>query len=175
MSNVMFRFDPQKAVEIIIYLASRVDNPTMLTISKLLYFADKTSLEYYGRFISGETYVAMEFGPVPSNSYDLMKAAKDTNAYGFEVSGYKIKPLRDPNIDKLSRSDLKCLDQVIRAYGDFPRWQIVDLSHDEAWERNWDQRGNSRSVPISVEDITSTMELGDDLLEFIKDTHKPDR
>ena len=80
MPNTPFRFDQEKAIETIIYLSGYVDNPSHLGICKLLYFADKTSLEKYGRFIFGDDYLAMKAGPVPSGAYDLIKAADETNS-----------------------------------------------------------------------------------------------
>src|SRR4030066_2115183 len=70
-------FDRTKAIEAILYLANKIPNPGKYVICKLLYLADKCSLEKYGRFIFGETYCAMERGATPSNAYDLLKEVKE--------------------------------------------------------------------------------------------------
>ena len=48
-----------------------------IIIPFVLLFADKKHLERYGRFITGDTYSAMENGPVPSFAYDVVKCIKE--------------------------------------------------------------------------------------------------
>jgi uncharacterized phage-associated protein len=71
-----FEFNLDKGIEAILYIAQKVDDPTFHRISKIMYFADRKHLEKYGRFICGDSYVAMKHGPVPSEIYDILKAVK---------------------------------------------------------------------------------------------------
>ena len=71
-------FDRDKALEAILYIANSLHNPTFHSISKMLYLSDKLHLQDYGRLICGDSYVAMEYGPVPSAIYNMMKVAKET-------------------------------------------------------------------------------------------------
>ena len=71
-----FEFNAEKAIEVILYIAEHIKEPTFHTVSKVLYFADKEHLEKYGRFICGDSYIAMRRGPVPSGVYDLLKLAR---------------------------------------------------------------------------------------------------
>ncbi len=59
---MQFEFDEQKTREVIIYIANRIPGLTVHQLFSLLYIADKTSLEQYGRFITGDTYYAVEDG-----------------------------------------------------------------------------------------------------------------
>ena len=54
----------QAALAAVLYVAHRLPHSTLHTLSKVLYFADRKHLERYGRFIFGDTYIAMKFGPV---------------------------------------------------------------------------------------------------------------
>lgn len=172
MSQILFQANIQKTVEVILYITNHISDPTILTVAKLMYFADKTSLEEYGRFCSGETYVAMKHGPVPSNAYDLMKAARDTEQYGFTIHhNYHIKPLRDANLDELSESDIACLDKIIKLYGEYPAWHLRELSHDAAWEETWLEAGEKSSTPIPLERIINTMDDAEDLLDHLLNQH----
>ena len=69
-----FIFDPDKAVETILYIANKVQGTDFHRISKLMYFADKIRLEESGRFICGDSYMAMKHGPVPCKTYDILKS-----------------------------------------------------------------------------------------------------
>ncbi len=166
--KIEFTFNHEKATEAIIYVAQNIKEPTLIGVNKLLYFADKTSLERYGRFIFGDTYFAMEHGPVPSNAYDLIKETGNMGSSGFIIeNGHFIKPLREPDLDQLSESDVICLDQIIQMYKDTPNWKRRQDSHDMIWQNAWRARGDKRSVVIPIEDIIATLEDGDDLVEHL--------
>lgn len=168
MLNAQLKFDFQKAVETVLYVVNRIDDPTFMSVAKILYFADKTSLETFGRFITGDTYVAMKNGPVPTSTYDLMKAGKDSDVYGFEViAQYHLRPLREANLDELSDSDVECLDKVITAYGHLPWWQLRDLSHDAAWEQTWKEAGERGSAPIPLERVIELFDDSEVLLDYL--------
>lgn len=161
-------FNREKAIEVIIYLAERIPEADLYSVGKLLYFADKTSLERFGRFICGESYVAMQKGPVPSNVYDIMKEAVDDGSNGFIVENdYYVKSLRPADLDKLSDSDIQCLDQIIELFGQVPNWIKRDISHDEAYYEAWNARGRKKSAPMSIESIARILEDADDLIEHL--------
>ena len=167
MSNTPFRFDRGKAIEVIIYLSKRITNPNCLSICKLLYLADKTSLETSGRFIFGDDYLAMGKGPVPSRAYDLMKAADEKTEYGFVNDGYHIDVLREAELDWLSESDTECLDQIIEMYGAVPNRKIADDSRDDVWKAAWEMRENQQSVPMALEKIIGIFDGSEDLHQYI--------
>ncbi|MCW7083120.1 Panacea domain-containing protein [Escherichia coli] len=71
MLNV--RFDSEKALEAILYVASKAPIPDIYHVGKILYYADRFHLESFGRLITGDHYNAMKDGPVASNTYDIIK------------------------------------------------------------------------------------------------------
>jgi uncharacterized phage-associated protein len=167
MSNIVFQFNRKKAIEAIIYLANRISDADIYGVCKLLYFADKASLEKYGRFIYGENYVAMKQGSTPSHAYDILKEANEGTIEDIIIDGYDVIPSRDANTDFLSESDLECLNFVIAEYGDVPylyRWKDA---HDEAWESAWDEKGDKNSWPIPVENIANTLDSSEDLIDYL--------
>lgn len=154
----------KKALAVILYLAHRIPDPTYHSIGKLLYFADKTSLERYGRQICDSTYFAMEHGPVPSEVYDLMKEAPASGEFGFTVGNERdIIPLREADTDELSDSDIECLDDMIALYGTVPFWKKSQDSHDDAWQQAWQSRGKSASNRMPLESIVALLEDADEL------------
>lgn len=167
MTNIIFQFNKTKAIEAILYLAPKVADSDVYGICKLLYLVDKTSLEKYGRFVFGETYVAMEEGATPSGAYDLLKDAARTPNSEIRIEGNDIIPLREPNTDCLSESDVECLDRIINAYGEVPNWRRAIDAHDDAWRESWGKRGSDKSVAIPIESIAKLLADSDDLVDFL--------
>ena len=167
MTNIAFRFNKTKAIEAIIYLAQKVSDSDIYGICKLLYLVDKTSLEKYGRFVFGESYYAMEEGPTPSNAYDLLKQVAKAPVYGLRVEGNRVIPLRNPNLDYLSESDIECLNQIISVYGKVPNWLRARDAHDDAWKKSWRKRGNKKSVIMPIESIIELLTDSVDLADYL--------
>ena len=69
---IRFNFDWQKTVDAIEFLAQQKPGMTQYYIGKLLFFADREHIMDYGRPITGDRYVAMEHGPVPSAVRNLL-------------------------------------------------------------------------------------------------------
>lgn len=167
MGHLAFRHDAEKTYEAILYIARHVSAPTLHTIAKIMYFADKRHLEDYGRFITGDTYIAMEYGPVPSYAYDYLKFIrqhKDASA-DIGVEGYHVTARREAQLDIFSPSDLECLQESVALYGQMTFGQLTDASHDEAWH-NSPENGE-----ITIETIVNTFEDAHDLLEHLRDSH----
>lgn len=166
MTKRYFELNRAKIHEILLYIAARVKTPTFHTVFKIMYFADKRHLAQYGRFISGDSYIAMEFGPVPSTAYDLVKEAREYAVPdGITVDGYRIVPTRDSNIEVLSESDTECLDWAIEAYGHKTFGELTDASHDAAWSQT------AENGEMTIESIVATLEDADVLMAYLQDQH----
>lgn len=169
MSVSVQRFDPRKAIEAIVYIASETPAPGFHKISKILYFADKLHLERYGAMISNDVYIAMDNGPVPSRIYDFMKFAAGRSvpavnaiaaiAEAIVVNGYTVKALRNADCDYLSQSELQCLDQIIASHGRKSFGELTDESHDAAWH------SVAEDSPIPVTEIIKTLPGSPELLD----------
>jgi len=167
-----FRFDFDKGLEAILYIAARVPSPTFHKISKILYFADLEHLESFGRFVTGDRYVAMEYGPVPSNLNNIMRAGRGedqfddqkeviNNAFGVPER-YTIRPLRESRNSVFSRSDIECLDRSIAKHGEKSFGQLVDESHDSAW------RATAEGQEMPLSEIVRMMERADEIFEHLE-------
>jgi uncharacterized phage-associated protein len=170
-----FTFDADKALEALLYVASRARTDLYGTL-KLLYVADKLHLERYGRFMFGESYSAMEWGPVPSNAYDIVKYVRGDRPHcrnerarsAFQMQGNDFRLLRDPDLEELSRSDIECMDAAIEEHGrkDFKGYK--NLTHDAAWQAAW-AATTGGSVPIPVESIASQLNRAQELIQHLSD------
>lgn len=172
-------FKYEKAINSLLYALEKLGGTTdMHKLCKILYFADQRHLSEYGRSITGDTYIAMQFGPVPSCVDDILKALRGDS---FFSSSAEIKPLRKcltfenrfiirslsaPDMDELSGSDVKCLDFAIEICKDKNFDELTRYSHGLAWTNT------QRDRAISVKDILR--EAGDDeaYVEYIADNLK---
>ncbi len=171
-------FDADAALAAILLIVTRCPNATKHKAFKLLYFAEKLHLERYGRFIVGDDYYAMNYGPVPSRIYDAIKFAAGHGPYlsldeplkasfssCLEVRGHSLTARCDPDLGKLSKSDVRCLAEAIDDYGKASFAQRTKLSHDEAWRQT---PQNARVLP---EKIVRTLPNAEVLLEHLSNPY----
>jgi uncharacterized phage-associated protein len=144
---------------------------------KILYFADKDHIAKYGRTFSGEPYIAMANGPVPSRLYDYIKIVEGKNKFPIpqdfidEVNAhlgvedpYWVLSLSNVNMDFLSRSAIKSLDDSIEKYKNKSFSELSDLSHDNAW------KAASQNTEISVIEIARDAGANEEMISYIKET-----
>jgi Protein of unknown function (DUF4065) len=177
-------FSPEKALESVLFIASNLKDPTVHEVLKMRYFADKIHFSEYGFLSSGDRYVAMHFGPVPSSTYDLLKVARgDLNSYTDKrfialVEGSlkverdgsnKVSPLRKANLDLLSRADMDAIETAIRVDGNKDFKERTEISHDSAWKSAWEtaKENESRQWPMPLESIAETLENSEEVIAYI--------
>lgn len=176
--STRFRFNPAKALEAILYVARRAGTDKYATL-KILYLADKLHLARYGRFIAGDYYSALEDGPTPMLSYDIIQYAagvKDRSPIdsraalrvGEGKNPHTLVALREANLDELSDSDIECLDEVIVGLDGVPsekKYKVMwDDVHDPAWKRAWEDNRNGR---MEVEEIAKLFPNSEELLDYL--------
>jgi uncharacterized phage-associated protein len=164
-----FRFDLDKFINALAYFASQgVRDLTKLKAIKLLYLADRYHLFRYGRPITGDRYIAMDYGPVPEGAFQLLSritepaevedAARERALETLDVHRgwrrqYKDPVLRarkKPDLDVFSESEIEALSAVVREFGGQPARALVDLSHEHRAYRHANAgrvAGSSVSLP----------------------------
>lgn len=129
--RIEFKFNKQKAIEAILYLANKRPSIDKMSLYKFLFFADIEHLNRYGRPIFGGYYVAMPKGPVPSQVSDLLEHENNPE---FDIIDYMITATRKENQEYLSTTDMEVLDQIYGKYGNYSAPELSDLSHKHpAW------------------------------------------
>lgn len=168
----MSTFDQRTVIEAILYIMAKAGRPvTKYKIVKILYFADLLHLRRYGRTITGDWYAAMEFGPVPSDSYDMIKPVwdpvKPDEAGILQVlqraDQYSALPRRNADIDYLSESERECLDEIASRILPLSFDEIMNMSHGSAWNKGREvaQSRNAKASKILTEWIIE--ELGEEV------------
>jgi uncharacterized phage-associated protein len=129
---IKFKFDKDKAAEIMIYIKSKVPQCDKQTLMKICFFADMNHLENYGRPLTGNRYVKMNYGPVPSEIYDMLRNPLQDEQY-IVVNGYSLATNREANLKKLSKSDVNSIDYAVDMLADMDFKKRTDVSHGHAW------------------------------------------
>jgi len=166
-----FSFDREKALEVLLYISSSIED--MYKTLKVVYFADKMHLSKYGRLINGNSYVAMKNGPVPSEAYDIIKAIKgdsvfiplETEKSSLTINGNKITPLRKADLQKLSKSDIECLDESIKKYKPYSFNELHNESSDSAYH------STSQNDIMSLEAIICTLPNALEIKQYLAEIY----
>lgn len=176
-------FYPEKALESVLLIASSLRGPTVHEVLKIRYFADKIHFSDYGFLGSGDRYVAMNFGPVASSTYDLLKVARgDLNGFTdirlislvegsliVERGTNRVRPLRSANLDLLSKADVASITTALESDGNKGFKERTDLSHDSAWNAAWKtaQENEALQCPMPLESIAKTLENSEEVLAYL--------
>jgi uncharacterized phage-associated protein len=166
------RFDKIKTLNALLFVVNRVQRKDFHKIFKIIYFADRQHLADWGRPITGDTYIAMEAGPVPSRLYDMLKIVRgdsylpDTEGLGrfFQIENWMyVKPLQDADLNELSPNEQEALSDAISKYANLSYDEIKEKSHDVAW------RSTARDFAINWDNIALEAGLDGDELECLNE------
>ena len=157
-----FKPKVDKILDSILYLARKGVDLDQYKLVKLLYLADREHFRRFGRPITFDRYVAMEFGPVASIAYDLVRRKQVLGVrledLPFEIHKHGTlylvgKPKRDVRRDIFSRSDLLVLDEIVQKYSKASFDELYEITHDHfAYDRAWQNR-NSNADQMRFEDF----------------------
>jgi uncharacterized phage-associated protein len=144
---------------------------------KILYFADKEHIAKYGRTFTGEPYIAMANGPVPSRLYDYIKLVEGKNRFPISVdfveevnahlgieAPYWVISRKSVNMDFLSQSAIKSLDHSIITYKNKSFVELTELSHDGAW------KAANQNTEMSIIEIAKDAGANEEMISYIKET-----
>lgn len=158
-----FRFNFAKTLQASAVLLRR-DGKRMsrLRLLKLLYIADRELLGAKGRTITGDRVVAMRYGPVLSQTYDLIKGlearANEWDEF-IHSDGYAIELRRDPGLDDLSKAEIAKLQEVADRYRDVDDEDLSMLTHDfPEWKNH---SVSDCAEPIPWEEVLTAQNKGD--------------
>lgn len=134
-----------KAVQAVDYIARKWPRVTQYYVCKILYFADKEHCLDWGRTITGDRYVAMDHGPVPSRVYDMLKPGSGEEDELLDMINERLRFVAEGNkthviskeigdFDALSQSDCEALDSAVNFCRPLGFGALRDISHKErAW------------------------------------------
>lgn len=151
-------FDEKKATQAAAYFLLQ-SNGTMshLKLMKLLYLADRLSLDSYEFTITGDKFYSLDYGPVLSKTKDLLDGNTIGNIWQkwiTDKSDHKVelvnRSIHRDDLINLSDADIGIIDTIWHEYGHMDQWEIAQFTHDNCKE--W-KNPNGSSLPIKLQDI----------------------
>jgi uncharacterized phage-associated protein len=156
-------FDERRTAEAAAFLLYRGGGALpLIKLVKLLYLAERLSLQRFGEPITGDRLVSMPHGPVLSMTYDHINGALPSIDGGWDtwiadradnmVALRDESMIRSPEQDllRLSDSDLEVLQEVWNQFGHWDRWALVRYTHSDACPEWEDPDGSSKPILYEV-------------------------
>ncbi len=141
--KISYRINYEKAIEALTWLAAQKPKIDIYHVAKVLYYAEKTHINKYGRPIIGDTYIRAKYGQMPSGVRDLIKKNKWLGQQYLDLLSSslvvdrpydKLTALRTPKLEYFSDTDVECLKNALSKYGDLSFDDLLWVSHQEkAW------------------------------------------
>lgn len=174
INKTLYRMDYDKAIEAVVWLANKNPNIDIYHVAKILYFAEKTHLNRYGRPIIGATYIRMPFGQAPSEIRDFINKnvwkiepqylKRFFDAIKISKDPYdKLESLRDADIDCFSDTDIECLEESLSKYRNTTFDQLKEISHSERSWNDTEENGKIDYFLMVDEDNENQQETIEDI------------
>lgn len=156
----------EKISNLLIYLISN-SNPDYndrLKLNKMLFYIDFINYKKTGKSITGLSYRAILYGPVPAN-YDFIFAyftEKERIIESEFLQSKKsrviecFKTLQEFDSSIFDKEELDTIHKIVNLFKDTPSWDLVELSHKE---RAWIELNSSREVVSYQEYAFDTNEI----------------
>ncbi|WP_294195715.1 Panacea domain-containing protein [uncultured Sphingomonas sp.] len=170
-------FNTRRAAQVTAYLALKGGGRiNILRATKLIYLADRLSMERRDAPITGDNLVSMKFGPVNSFTYSYMTGAApvrqgDWAEFISPRRGHDLWLSQDvapDDLDELSRGDMRILDETWDAYKDIgDQFDLAEWTHKFCPE--W-KDPNGSSIPIDYATVFKRLGKDDpiDLAEQVQ-------
>lgn len=133
------RLSVQKLWNMVIFFADRIQ-PYKVKLNKLLFYSDFYHFKLYGNSISGSTYRAIQYGPVPADYQILMAQgvlsgvleSKTVEMYDFNAECFLGKIEFQKNL--FTDEELAVLQRITERFAESNNQQIIKISHlEKAW------------------------------------------
>jgi uncharacterized phage-associated protein len=161
-------FDELRAAQMAAYFIGLAGGRlSVLKLMKLMYIADRMSLQKHGHPITFDRMVSMDHGPVLSSVYNLTQGTIEGHPKGWEYwiserENHDVA-LRHPVdvelLEDLSDADIDVLAETWRLVGHLSKWAIRDWTHKNLVE--W-KDPNGSSIPIEYESVFAALGLSID-------------
>lgn len=134
---------------IMLYILNRCDEVWCTKMNKLLFYVDFLSYRERGMAMTGLSYRAIDFGPVPDRwdrVYSEFAEVKQELRQAGDFVGSVLIALQEADVSLFTDDEIKVLDVVCLSFGSKSSREISQMSHDEkAWI---DHHVNHERIPF---------------------------
>ncbi len=173
----VFNVDKEKTLNAALLILNKLGTADYHKVFKVLYFAEQQHLKKYGQPLTGDSYQAMPFGPVPSFLYDVFKAAENQTSPFAEAMDFSsaflvtrnkkipyVTAAKEACLDELSESNVEVILKSVDENGHLNFDEITQKSHDAAWAK----AENAPETEMSYLDIAESAEATPEILKYIQ-------
>jgi hypothetical protein len=154
-----FSYTHTKTINVILFVLhslGKISEPSRLFL--LLYLADQKHLVTYGSLITGDTYIAMKYGPTPIHALGIYQQIKE----GQEQNTHKSRWTLTINTENqlvaheqysamhLSESEVECLFETMHLYKNASFELLSHITSGSAW-KNADTNGEIHLMDMATE------------------------
>ena len=170
MVDTVKNYNDQVIKEVLLYILSKTGVVDYYHLMKILYLAERQHLAKWGEKITTDDYYALPHGPVPTRIYDSLKAVKDgkggflADILSVDENTPNVSPLREPNMDYISKSEIEALDNAIAKNIVKSFQELEQMTHDEYYYKALE---NGRKM--FIEDIARSGGASEEMIEFIRE------
>lgn len=140
-----------KIADVVRLIIAKIGSTFVTKMNKLLFYADFIHYKNHGYGITGLTYKALPFGPVPEHWGTLYSSLPGIDmeefVYPSGQSGIRLEAITATE-NVLSESELATIDAVCEYFGNMSAGEISQTSH---LEKGWIENKDNRSA-ISYQD-----------------------
>lgn len=186
--NTIKEFNHEKTTQAINVLAElRGGKINKMTAIKDIWLADRYHLRKYGRPITNDIYLAMNYGPVGSSVKDIVelsdflseKEKKYASKFIEACRKHFVKSIKSPDLSVFSETDIEVLKLVHKHFHKYSQFDLADYSHKyPEWKKHEDSLQTSTRVPMNYNDFFEDPEdtkdefftIDPDILSLAKET-----
>lgn len=143
---VHLTFKYETATQALNYLAGKSGGTlNKLKALKLIFFADRYHVRKYGRPVTGDEYLAMQYGPVASGVKDIAEMSSFLDPKVSSYAKHFVSPINKlafrsiaaVDTGQLSESDIEALDFAWNNFSGFDKFELAELTHAyPEWKRH---------------------------------------
>jgi len=157
------RFDPLKTTQAAaVVLKQHGGVASRLRLLKILVIADRETLAETLKPITADDLAAMDHGPVPSFTYDMLKGTSFHSGlwsrFIAQEGPQKHRLVTEPGVGRLSRYEIEKLQSICDRFRNANDYDLAHYTHAfEEWQKNKPAEGSSQRIPL--DDVLEALDL----------------
>jgi hypothetical protein len=167
--NTYGRFSVEKIIQTLAYIQRKTGTESKLDLIKYLFFSDRVNIRRHFSFISKDYYYALKFGPVASETLDVLDKHEEYLNYPDDIlrllekitiKDNRTRIINETNTDLLSNNEIKSIDFVTAIFK--KNMPLVDFTHEyPEWKRYEDlfKKQYASKKDIKIEDFFTNPDI----------------